>query len=128
MILGIGMDLVEIERIRETYMRQKERFLMRILTDREREQFNEIVDEHRKMEWLSGRFAVKEAASKAVGSGIGSRFRFQDVEVFHDNRGKPELIVADAVKSGFPGNIHFYVTITHTHTVAGAVVIAEQEA
>ena len=68
MILGIGTDLAVIERIGQTLERRGERFARRILTDNELERFR---NHPHQVSYLAKRFAAKEAAAKAIGTGIG---------------------------------------------------------
>ena len=85
MILGIGIDLVELERIRRF---GTERMAQRILTERERAYLPR--SERRILEFLAGRFAAKEAVAKAAGTGIG-KLGFQDIEIIPDERSCPQV-------------------------------------
>lgn len=69
MIVGVGMDIIDIDRIAQAYEKNNQ-FVNRILTGVELDMFNQL-ENRRQMEFLAGRFAVKEAYSKAVGTGIG---------------------------------------------------------
>lgn len=75
MIQGVGIDLVEIERIQDWYTKRPE-MVNKILTRDELNIFNKIKLESRKIEFIAGRFAVKEAFSKAMGTGIGKNTAF----------------------------------------------------
>lgn len=116
MIKGIGIDIVEIERIKEKY-RRNERLKERILTNKEQELFNTL-PERRKMEFLAGRFAAKEAFSKAYGTGIGKELSFQDIEIVTDEKGKPSF--------SKPFNTRAHLSITHSEHYAAAQVIIEE--
>lgn len=115
MIKGIGMDIVEINRI-QTVIERQPKFLARILTPEEQDCFH-AKKGSRKWEYAAGRFAVKEAFSKAAGTGIGAELSFQDIEVGSDERGKPVLI------RPYSNGVH--VTITHSREYAAAVVVIE---
>lgn len=115
MIHGIGMDLVELGRIGETIERQP-RFPARILTERELARYQEL-PRKRQVEYLAGRFAAKEAFSKAYGTGIG-QLSFQDIEILNEPSGRPVLTAP------FDGVIH--VTITHSEHYAAAQVLLEK--
>ncbi|MCJ8008496.1 holo-ACP synthase [Lederbergia wuyishanensis] len=117
MIIGIGMDLVEIDRIEQLRIKQ-ERFPRRILTKTELEIY-ENLNEKRKTEFLAGRFAAKEAYSKARGTGIGSELSFLDIEISTDGKGKP--IITSPVFE------RVYLSITHTKSYAAAQVIIESQ-
>ena len=71
MIHGIGIDLIEIDRIKDVYIKQSDKLIHRILTEQEQQKFNSFKNDKRKLEFLAGRFATKEAFSKALGTGLG---------------------------------------------------------
>ena len=116
MIIGIGMDLVEMERIGRLRTKQ-ERFPERVLTGLELEVYLSL-PERRKTEFLAGRFAAKEAFAKAKGSGIGGELSFQDIEIVSDEKGKPHIVKPSE------GRIHL--SITHTESYAAAQVVIER--
>ncbi|MFA9556645.1 holo-ACP synthase [Evansella sp. AB-rgal1] len=116
MISGIGLDLVELPRIRALYERSPS-FAKRILTEEELAVF-ETLKNNRKMEYLAGRFSAKEAFSKAMGTGIGKTVSFQDIQVLNDESGKP-FFVTNMIHN----KIHL--SITHTEHYAAAQVIIE---
>ncbi|UCZ53679.1 holo-ACP synthase [Bacillus shivajii] len=118
MILGIGLDLIELERIEKLMTRQK-RFAERILTFNEIHKFEKLQG-NRKIEYLAGRFAAKEAVSKALGSGIGEELSFQDIEVTNDVSGRPKLVVKNILDKTF------HLSITHTKSYAAAQVVVEE--
>ena len=74
LIKGIGLDIVELERV-EKLMRHTQRFQQRILSEREQDLFNTL-SPSRQIEFVAGRFAAKEAFSKALGTGIGKDCHF----------------------------------------------------
>ncbi|CAM3217099.1 holo-ACP synthase [Filibacter tadaridae] len=114
MISGIGLDIVELDRIAKLNS-DSSAFRQRILTQKELFLF-ESLKGHRQTEFLAGRFAVKEAYSKANGTGIGSECNLTDIEVLPDEFGKPVLYFKGELANGF-------VSITHSKTVAAAQVI-----
>jgi len=116
MISGIGIDIVELQRIKKIYHRQ-EKFADRILTEKERSVFNELTDE-RKTEFLAGRFSAKEAFSKAYGTGIGKSLSFLDIEIEKDENGKPFIVK--------PLNKGVHLSISHSREYAVAQVIIEE--
>jgi len=125
MIVGLGLDIVEVDRIREIHQRHPERFVQRVLTEAEQR----YVLRHRDPgERLSGRWAAKEAAMKALGTGLSQGLRWRDVEILPDSLGKPCLHLhgkarerADAL-----GANAAHVTITHSQNLAVAQVILER--
>ncbi len=120
MITGIGLDIIELDRIRRIVERQPG-FIKRILTINEIEKFATLSKE-RKVEFLAGRFAVKEAYSKALGTGIGEGIGFQDIEVNNDEKGKPYINILKET----PENPSIFVSITHTRQYAAAQVILQE--
>ena len=116
MIEGIGIDLLEIKRIENLYSRKKH-FPKRILTKKEYAYFLELSND-RRIEFLSGRFAAKEAFSKAYGSGIGSKVSFLDLEILPDIKNKP--IVHTEI---YHGMIHL--SISHSDDYVIAQVLLE---
>ncbi|SET06326.1 holo-[acyl-carrier protein] synthase [Salinibacillus kushneri] len=119
MIKGLGVDLSEINRI-EKAVKRNHRFPKRILSDREMELFEGLTSWKRKVEFVAGRFAAKEAYSKAQGTGIGKEYSFQDIEILPNFQGKPEVFVKGRKEEGT------LVSISHsTEIVIAEVVIQE---
>lgn len=87
-IIGIGTDIVAVERIAHMLERHPERFAERILHPAELKRFAAASN---KAAWLAKRFATKEAVAKALGTGIGKDARLQEIETTHNERGKPLL-------------------------------------
>ncbi len=87
-IAGIGTDLVEIARIEAALARHGERLGRRLLNAREFEQWQQRALSAR---FLAKRFAVKEAAAKALGTGFACGIRWADIETVHDELGRPQL-------------------------------------
>ncbi|MCT4787319.1 holo-ACP synthase [Exiguobacterium aestuarii] len=116
MIVGIGVDIVELDRMARS-MKQP-RFLMRLLTDAE----YEMVQKYplpRQIEFVSGRFAAKEAYAKAIGTGIAHGLSWRHIEILPDETGRPVMTAP------FSGRIH--VSISHSSAYAVAQVILEEE-
>lgn len=88
MIFGIGTDIVRVERIQADLERFGERFAERILTAAEMQEFRGNAS---KANFLARRFAAKEAAVKAMGTGFSNGIQLHDIEVKHDPQGKPLL-------------------------------------
>lgn len=117
MITGIGLDIVELDRIARLDERS-DKFRLRILSNRELALYDKL-PAHRRIEFLAGRFAAKEAFAKARGTGIGKGCRFEQIEILPEPSGKPVLHFDGGKVGGF-------VSITHTRTVAAAQVILEK--
>src|SRR5260221_6460516 len=124
MIIGLGIDVEEVERVKGAMQRQGERFLKRIFTEKERAYCEQFKD---KFERYAGRFAVKEAAMKALGTGWSRGVRWVDVEVVRQRGGRPSLALKGEAKkiADAMGVKNIAVSITHTSEQAIAQVIFE---
>ncbi len=122
MIIGIGVDIVEIERFKRLTERWGERLLNRIFTQRE---IDYCLSKKNPYQHLAGRFAAKEAVSKAISTGWSGIFRWKDVEVLNDERGKPVVIVYNQLKERFNSCL-FHVSISHSLNYAVSFVIIER--
>lgn len=122
MVVGLGIDLIEVERVARSTERYGDRFLRRIYHPRELEQTRGD-----RVQYLAARFAVKEALFKALGTGWAQGIRWVDVEVQNLASGQPILILhgAAAEHARALGADRTHVTITHTAGHAAAVVILE---
>jgi holo-[acyl-carrier protein] synthase len=122
-IKGIGTDLIELERIEAIGVK---RLARRILTERELSLKPE--QPGREMEYIAGRFAAKEAISKALGTGISRECSFMDIEILSDNKGKPCVYLSksalDAICSGKEIAIHL--SISHSRRYAMAMAVIEE--
>lgn len=118
MIVGNGIDIVELDHM-DAVCQKQPRICNKILTPKELEVY-ETLGEKRKLEFLSGRYAAKEAFSKAMGTGIGKTVTFQNVSILNNEKGQPMVI-----ESPFSGNI--FVSISHSKNMAVAQVILESD-
>jgi holo-[acyl-carrier protein] synthase len=122
-IHGIGIDVVEVERIATAIERHGEPFLAKLFTSAER-----AYCDSRKNPAMhyAARFAAKEAAVKALGTGIGANAGLQDLEVVHDDKGAPKLRLSGAAEAfakqhGITG---IQISLTHARDYAAANAIA----
>ena len=92
MILGVGIDIIEVERIRASHEKFGERFLKRILRP---EEIAYCFSHAQPAPFLAARFSAKEAISKAFGTGIGAQLGWQDMEVRRKESGQPYVIFHD---------------------------------
>jgi holo-[acyl-carrier protein] synthase len=125
MIAGIGVDIVDIARIQALLDRYGERFLRRVYTEAETDYAMSGVN---KAERLAGRFAVKEAMMKALGTGKSQGILWRDVETLRGRSGKPEVhLRGQAVKwAKLRGGGAVHASITHDGGKAMAFVILEK--
>jgi holo-[acyl-carrier protein] synthase len=124
MILGTGIDIIEVSRIRASYERFGERFLQRILRAAE---IAYSLSHRDPAPFLAARFAAKEAISKAFGTGIGSRLAWQDMEVGRRESGEPFVILHEGGKVLFAerGAKGIQLSLSHTNHYATAMAILE---
>ena len=121
-VIGVGADLIEVERIRGVIERQGERFLARVFTDEERAYCGGMKHPHKH---YAARFAAKEAVSKCFSTGIGAEFGWRSVSVYHGERHQP-LVRLDAQGEALlrqVGATHVHLTLSHTDTAARAVAV-----
>ncbi len=117
MILGIGIDLVDLNRIEKL---ATDRFINRILSVEEKEVYDQITADQVKISYLGGRFAAKEALFKAISQGPGST-NFKDFSILNHENGTPY------VKTEFFKNQEIiHISITHTDLQAIAYVVIEK--
>ena len=119
MIIGIGTDIVEIARMAAAIERNPQRFPERVLTA------SELVEYHtakNKPRFLAKRFAAKEACSKAFGTGIGKDIAFTDIEISHEESGKPIITIVNGSFSNRPLNIHLSISDEVSYAIAYVVI------
>jgi holo-[acyl-carrier protein] synthase len=124
LIVGLGVDIAEVPRIKTAIERHGEPFLRRIFTPNEVEYCERFKN---KFERYAGRFAAKEAAMKALGTGWRRGIRWVDLEVVREPSGRPTLaLVGEAAKIAAQlGVKRISLSITHTEAQALAQVIFE---
>ena len=120
MRIETGVDLVDIARIRASM--ERPRFIQRVFSQQEQDFLAQKKDPYPS---AAGNFAVKEAFSKVMGTGL-TGFALQDVSVLREESGKPYLVLTGRALQLAQG-WQFSVSITHTDTTACAVVTAYQE-
>src|SRR2546425_11519710 len=124
MILGTGIDIVEVARIRRSLEKFGERFLRRILRPDEVAYClaHKCPELH-----IAARFAAKEAISKAFGTGIGAQIGWQDIEIGRKESGEPFIILhgdgQKLLRQRSARKIHL--SLSHTSQLAAAVAILE---
>ncbi len=123
MIVGIGLDVVEVGKVRELLAAQQT-FEERVFTPAER---NDCAGRADKAEALAARFAAKEACFKALGTGWSQGVSFLQVEVQRGDGGAPRLALSGqaAERARVRGVTHLHVSLTHSAGVAAAAVILE---
>ncbi len=125
-IIGTGIDIVEIDRIRGMAQRHGERFVGRVYTDDERRRLALLADP---APYLAGRWAVKEAVMKALGTGLTGGITWKDINVVRDPSGAPRVVLSGVARARARelGMGRMLVSITHGRdlAVAHAMGVAE---
>jgi len=121
MIKGIGVDLVEVERLRGVFLRWGQSFTERVFTKLEISYCSSKVNP---VPHYAARFAAKEAVAKALATGWSGAFRWKDVEISNDEAGKPSVLLYGGVKELLKGS-NVLISISHTETIVVASAIIE---
>jgi holo-[acyl-carrier protein] synthase len=124
MILGIGIDIIEVARVQSSYERFGERFINRILLPGE---IAYCLSHRLPGPFIAARFAAKEAISKAFGTGIGAQLGWQDMEVRRKESGEPYVVLHGGGQQMFEarGAKQLLLSLSHTQTYAAAVAVLE---
>ena len=122
MICGIGTDLVQVSRVAAVLARHGDKFLWRVLGPSE---MKLAPQDSTQAAWVAKRWAVKEAAAKALGVGIGAHARFTDFQVVHTEKGAPKLEVSGSAALTAGANARWHVSITDDGGFAQAFVVWE---
>lgn len=118
-VQGIGNDIVEIERIRQSIERHGSHFLDRLFTAREQDYCYKFKDS---VPHFAGRFAGKEAIAKALGTGFGAELSWHDIEILADAQGKPTVHLSEKARHRFH-DPRLLVSISHSSAYATSVAI-----
>src|ERR1035438_9652702 len=124
MILGVGIDIIEVARIASSYEKFGERFVNRIL---HADEIAYCLSHKNPAPFLAVRFAAKEAISKAFGTGICARLGWQDMEIRRKENGVPFVILHGKGKKLFDerGAKQLLISLSHTENYATAVAVLE---
>ena len=124
MILGVGIDIIEVSRIENSFARFGDRFLERILHP---DEIRYCLSHKAPGPFLAARFAAKEAISKAFGTGIGAQLGWQDMEVARKESGEPFVILHQKGNQllAARGASSLRISLSHTQTYAAAVAVLE---
>jgi holo-[acyl-carrier protein] synthase len=124
MILGMGIDIIEVARIKASYERYGDRFLKRVLLA---DEIAYCLSHKNSAPFLTGRFAAKEAISKAFGTGISARLGWRDMEIGRKETGEPFVILHGKGKEllAARGGRRVLISLSHTENYAAATAILE---
>jgi holo-[acyl-carrier protein] synthase len=124
MILGVGIDIIEVSRIQASHERFGDRFLNRILHPNE---IKYCLTHKEPAPFLAARFAAKEAISKAFGTGIGAQLGWKDMEVGRKESGEPFVILHEGGQKLLQarGGRTVLISLSHTQAYAAAAAVLE---
>ena len=122
MILGIGIDIIEVARIASSFEKFGEKFVNRILLP---DEIAYCLTHKQPAPFLAARFAAKEAISKAFGTGIGAALGWRDMEIRRKESGEPFVVLHGKGKTLFDerGAKRLLVTLSHTENYAAATAV-----
>ena len=128
MIVGIGIDAVEVARMEKLLERLGDRVWTRLFTPLEKEQCMESTSLQRRAEMAATNFALKEAASKALGTGMGGGVRLGDIEVMRTPRGRPNVTLRGraAEEAERLGVNAIHASATHEKGIVIGIVVLER--
>jgi len=121
MIRGIGVDIVDIGRVRKLIETEEMRFLEKVFTRTEIAYCNA---KHNRYQHFAARFAAKEAVSKALATGWAGDFRWKHVEVTNDASGQPRISVYGRIKEHL-GSSHILISLSHADAYVVAMAVIE---
>jgi holo-[acyl-carrier protein] synthase len=124
MILGVGIDIIEVARVQASHERFGERFLNRLLLA---DEIAYCLSHKNPAPFLAARFAAKEAISKAFGTGIGAQLGWQDMEIRRKDSGEPFVVLHGNGKKLFKSRRakNLLISLSHTANYAAATAILE---
>lgn len=118
-IIGLGTDILEIERIRESITKHGDAFIQKIFTDGEQAYCKKHRDP---MPQYAGRFSAKESIVKALGCGFGDQIGFLDIEISHDAAGKPLVHFSPTAQKRF-NNPQVLLSMSHCKAYVSTVAL-----
>jgi holo-[acyl-carrier protein] synthase len=123
-ILGVGIDLIEVERVEAAWKRFGDRFIGRILRPSE---LAYCLTHKRPGPFVAARFACKEAVSKAFGTGIGAQLGWKDIEICREESGQPFVVLHNKGRELLDqrGGRRIHLSLSHTEKHATAVALLE---
>ena len=122
MIKGIGVDIIEIDKIQRSIEQSGDAFLQKIFTPLEIAYCNA---KHNRQQHFAARFAAKEAVTKALSTGWTGEFSWKDIEVMNDSSGQPRITLHGKLKDTL-ASCSVFVTISHSESHVVAVVLVEE--
>lgn len=120
-VRGVGIDILDIDRIRKACEQHGVRFLEKIFTQEEISYCQKHKDPYPR---FAARFCAKEAVAKALGVGIGAHLSFHDIEIYHNKEGRPEVKLSDRAHRFFK-RPRLHLSLSHSAHQATAMVVVD---
>jgi holo-[acyl-carrier protein] synthase len=120
MVLGLGIDIIEIDRVKKSIEKYGDKFLDKVFTTGE---INYCNKKFNKYQHYAARFAAKEAVYKALASGWKEGLRWKDIEIENDHSGMPFVNAKGRLSSFLAKNFQLKISISHSHNYVTAVAI-----
>ena len=124
MVIGIGIDIIEIDRIKESVDEYGDQFLQKVYTPGE---IKYCLSKKNKYQHLAARFAAKEAIYKAISSNWDSEFGWQDMEIINAPNGMPEVKFKGNLKKFLSGEKSLKISMSHSRDYVACVAIVYKE-
>ncbi len=124
MVIGIGVDIIEISRIKQSVAKYGDRFLSKIYTPNE---LNYCLNKPNKYQHLAARFAAKEAIYKALATGWKKGVGWQDMEIINERSGMPIAHLSDKVKTFLADDKELKISMSHSDNYVTCVAIIYQK-
>ncbi|MFA3781886.1 holo-ACP synthase [Melioribacteraceae bacterium 4301-Me] len=124
MVLGVGIDIIEIDRIKRSVEKYGEQFLHKIFTETE---ISYSLTKANKYQHLAARFAAKEAIAKALATGWGDGFKWKDIEIFNEKNGMPKVKLAGKLAAFVGKEKSLKITMSHSDNYVACFAILYQE-
>lgn len=120
MVLGLGIDIIEIARVRKSIQNYGDKFLQKVFTD---EEIKYCDSKFNKYQHYAARFAAKEAVYKALASGWKEGLRWKDIEIQNDTSGMPSINPSGKLKTFLSKNTQLKISISHSDNYVTSVAI-----
>lgn len=120
MVFGVGIDIIEIERIKKSVDKFEELFLNKLFTENE---LKYCLSKKNKYQHLAARFAAKEAIAKALATGWSKGFRWKDIEIINELNGMPKVTLYGALQKFLGTDKSLKITMSHSENYVACFAI-----
>jgi len=124
MVFGLGIDIIEIERIKQSIDKFGDKFIEKIFTPDEISYCSSKAD---KYQHYAARFAAKEAVSKSLSDLWNEKYGWKDIEVMNNTKGKPDVVLKGDLLNAAADSLEIHISISHSRDYACCVAITQQK-